>query len=446
MCRSALSLILVEMTASPVELITRKRNAEEHTKEELLSLIDQFVSGRLADYQMSAWLMAVFLNGMSDAEMSALTLAMRDSGKRLSLGKVKKPKVDKHSTGGVGDKLSIPLAPLVACAGLAVPMISGRGLGHTGGTLDKLEAIPGYETQISVSKFESIVREVGASIMGQTSELAPADKRIYALRDVTGTVESRPLIVASILSKKLSAGLDSLLLDVKVGRGAFMKNRKNATALAKSLVQVANALGTRTSALLTDMDLPLGLTIGNGLEVEESIAILQGQGPQDSTELTLRLGAEMLLLGGLHTERRQAQRELERYLKDGSALERLAKMVRAHGADPRYITGEKKLAKAKMRKEVRALSSGYIQDIEPMALAQAALQLGAGRLRAEDRIDPKVGIELHGHVETKVSKGDLLAVIHTEKNKPNVEALVRSAFQIGREKKARNKLVLASIQ
>ena len=286
------------MNPSPVELIIAKRDGGTHAPAEIRAFIDAFVRGEVADYQMSAWLMATFLRGLDDVETVALTEAMLHSGDVLRLPSVELGKVDKHSTGGVGDKISICLAPLVAACGVAVPMISGRGLGHTGGTLDKLEAIPGYSVNIDAKKFERIVREVGVSMIGQTARLAPADKRIYALRDVTGTVECIPLIVASILSKKLAEGIDGLVLDVKVGRGAFMKDLASARALAKALVRVGTRAGKRVVALLTDMSVPIGTTIGNALETREAIEVLNDLGPPDTRELTLALGVEMLLLGG----------------------------------------------------------------------------------------------------------------------------------------------------
>nr|MDQ2647435.1 thymidine phosphorylase [Myxococcota bacterium] len=305
----------------PVEIIQKKRDGAELSPDEIAGLVAGLLDGTVTDYQMSAFLMATFFRGMADRETVALLEAMLHSGKVLKLASVRAPKIDKHSTGGVGDKISLCLAPLVAAAGLAVPMISGRGLGHTGGTLDKLEAIPGYRVGLSPARFERVVRDVGVSLIGQTRELAPADRRIYALRDVTGTVESIPLIVASILSKKLAAGLDGLVLDVKVGRGAFMPDPKRARALARALVRVGKAAGLKTVALLTDMSTPLGLTIGNALETREAIEILNDGGPADVRELTLELGTEMLLVGGLEASRGAARKALERALADGSALE-----------------------------------------------------------------------------------------------------------------------------
>lgn len=419
---------------TPVQLIEKTRDGVELKKDEVRALVRGLLSGELADYQMSAWLMAAYLNGLSDAEMVALTEAMLHSGEVLSMKSVRGPKIDKHSTGGVGDKVSLPLAPLVAAAGLFVPMISGRGLGHTGGTLDKLEAVPGYNTQLDKAQFEKIVSKVGCAIIGQTPRIAPADKKIYALRDVTGTVACRQLIVASILSKKLAAGLDGLVLDVKVGRGAFMVDKKSATALARSLVETSTALGTPATALLTNMDTPLGVTIGNALEVRESIEILKNEGPKDSRELTLRLGAEMLLMAGLAPSRAAAEKKLRDLLASGHALERFARMVEAQGGDPRIVDDLNRLPKAPHRSVLFAQQKGYVVDIEPRGLAEAALRLGAGRLRAEDRVEPSVGLELLVRPGDEVEKGTPLARIHARSaSAARAQAeLVRRSFSIAR--------------
>jgi len=403
---------------SPRDLIAKKRDGQEHSEDEIRALIEQFMGGALTDYQMSAWLMAAFLQGLSERETVHLTRAMLGSGQALELRRTLSPCIDKHSTGGVGDKLSIPLAPLVAATGLKVPMIAGRGLGHTGGTLDKLESIPGYDVRLGVSRFRQILRKVGASIIGQTDAIAPADRRMYALRDVTGTVESRPLIVASILSKKLAAGLDGLVLDVKCGRGAFMQTQSTARALARDLVRVATQLGTPTVALVTNMDEPLGTTIGNALEVRESIDILRGQGPPDSTELVLLLGEEMLLLAEKAEEkpargaRARARARLEEALSSGRALEVLARMVAAHGGDPRVIESPQRLPRARHRIAVRAAKAGIVQSVDARVLAEVALALGAGRRRTEDTIDPAVGVELLKKRGDRVARGEELLLLH----------------------------------
>jgi pyrimidine-nucleoside phosphorylase len=429
-------------------LIVKKRDGGEHAPSEIQSLMDGFLSGELADYQMSAWLMAAYLRGLSAQEMRALTSSMLNSGKRLTLSKVRAPKIDKHSTGGVGDKLSLPLAPLVAEAGLAVPMISGRGLGHTGGTLDKLEAIPGFRVALTGAEFERIVARVGCAIMGQTAELAPADKRIYALRDVTGTVACRPLIVASILSKKLAAGLDGLILDVKVGRGAFMKDYASAKALAADLVNTSTALGTPARALLTPMDTPLGRTVGNALEVRESIEILSNIGPPDATLLTLELGAEMLLLGGLARTRSEALTKLRSLLESGAALERFRKMIEAQGGDPRVVDSPNLLPHARKTVVLEATKPGTVTAIDALALGELSVQLGAGRMRAQDPVDPRVGFEILAPIGTQVGRGNPLVRVHLGKiglSDDRAERL-RAAFSIGRgENNPKPELVLGRV-
>jgi pyrimidine-nucleoside phosphorylase len=432
---------------NPVEMIRTKRDGGSHAEGDIGAFIEQFVAGSVADYQMAAWLMAAFLRGLDDRETVALTEAMLCSGKVLRLPSVKAVKVDKHSTGGVGDKISICLAPLVASCGVAVPMISGRGLGHTGGTLDKLEAIPGYLVQLEPKKFERIVREVGVSMIGQSAELAPADRRIYALRDVTATVECIPLIVASILSKKLAEGIDGLVLDVKVGRGAFMKDLKSARALASALVRVGKSAGKRVVALLTDMSTPIGRTIGNGLETREAIEILRNSGPADTRELTLTLAAEMLLLGKAERTLPAARARLERALADGSAFERFLRLVKAHGGDTRFVEHPERLATAKAKLEVRAARSGYLSDCDAYTLGIAAVALGAGRTRADLAVDPHAGIELFAQRGDRVTRGEPLARIHarTKALAQSEAARVTSAFQISPQKPRSRRVVLDRI-
>ena len=428
-------------------MIRCKRDGGSHSAAEIGDFIEQFSAGAVADYQMSAWLMAVFSRGMTERETVALTHAMLHSGKVLRLPSVKAVKVDKHSTGGVGDKISICLAPLVAACGVAVPMISGRGLGHTGGTLDKLEAIPGYRVRLSAQRFERVVREVGASLIGQSAELAPADRRIYALRDVTATVESIPLIVASILSKKLAEGIDGLVLDVKVGQGAFMKDLTSARALAQALVRVGTASGKRVVALLTAMDTPIGRTIGNGLETREAIEILHDAGPPDTRELTLTLGGEMLLLGKVERSLPAARVRLERALADGSALERFTRMVKAHGGDVRVIEHPQRLANAKAKVEVLARRSGYVSECDAYALGLSAIALGAGRTRADQAVDPSAGIELCAQRGERVTRGQPLALIHarTKRVAESEAARVEQAFRIGSAKPRARRVVLERI-
>jgi pyrimidine-nucleoside phosphorylase len=425
-------------------LIARKRDRRQLSADEIATLIQSFMAGQLADYQMSAFLMAALLNGLDDAETTALTQAMLHSGQVLKLPSVKRYKVDKHSTGGIGDKVSICLAPILACCGVAVPMISGRGLGHTGGTLDKLEAIAGYDTKLSVSRFERVVREVGASIIGQTAEIAPADRRIYALRDVTGTVESIPLIVASILSKKLAEGIDGLVLDVKVGRGAFMKTLPDAQRLAAALIRVGKAAGKDVSALITDMDTPLGKTIGNALEIREAIEIVQGKGPGDTREVTLALGEEALRLAQIAKTSQQARRLLQQAIDSGRAAECLERMIAAHGGDPRVVEHAERLPRAKVQLEVRAAKAGRVLDIDPLQLGLIAIDLGAGRKVAEQAVDHAVGIELCCELGQLVSKGDVVAVIHAQStsNAHAVAGRCAAALRIGPGTARRRRLVL----
>jgi pyrimidine-nucleoside phosphorylase len=434
-------------TVNPVEMIRQKRDGETHSGAEIRSFIDEFLAGSVADYQMSAWLMATFLRGLDDAETVALTEAMLHSGKVLQLPSVKAVKVDKHSTGGVGDKISICLAPLVAACGVAVPMISGRGLGHTGGTLDKLEAIPGYRVQITPRKFERIVRDVGVSMIGQSAELAPADRRIYALRDVTATVECIPLIVASILSKKLAEGIDGLVLDVKVGRGAFMKDLESARALARALVRVGTRAGKRVVALLTDMTAPIGRSIGNGLETREAIDVLNDAGPADTRELTLTLGAEMLVLGKAEPSLLRARARLERALADGSALDRFARMVQAQGGDLRAVEHPERLSNAKAKVEVLATRSGYVADCDAYALGVCAIALGAGRTRAEQSVDPSAGIELCAQRGERVTRRQPIAVIHARSRAlaESEAERVRGAFRLSAAKPKSQRVVIERI-
>lgn len=432
---------------NPVAFVRSKRDGEAHEAAEIRRFIEAFSAGAVADYQMSAWLMAAFQRGMDDRETVALTEAMLHSGDVLTLPSVTLPKVDKHSTGGVGDKISLCLAPLVAACGVAVPMISGRGLGHTGGTLDKLEAIPGYRVQLDPKRFERIVREVGVSMIGQSERLAPADRRIYALRDVTATVECIPLIVASILSKKLAEGIDGLVLDVKVGRGAFMKDRKSARALAQALVRVGGRAGKRVVALLTDMEAPIGRTIGNALETREAIEILRDSGPSDTRELTLTLGAEMLLVARAARSADEARKRLERALADGSAFDRFLRMVRAHGGDPSVVEHPERLPRAKAKLEVAASRSGYVVECDAYALGLSGVALGAGRTRAEQAVDAAAGIELCAVRGERVERGQPLALIHARSRALAASEVerVRGAFRIGQARPRARRVVIERV-
>ena len=428
-------------------MIRSKRDGAAHSPADIREFIARFTAGKVPDYQMSAWLMAAFLRGLDDRETVALTEAMLHSGKVLRLASVKAVKVDKHSTGGVGDKISICLAPLVASCGVAVPMISGRGLGHTGGTLDKLEAIPGYRTELAPARFERVVRQVGVSMIGQSAELAPADRLIYALRDVTATVECIPLIVASILSKKLAEGIDGLVLDVKVGRGAFMKDSKSARALARALVRVGSSAGKRVVALLTDMEAPIGKTIGNALETREAIAVLADSGPADTRELTLTLGAEMLVLGKVARALPEARARLERALADGTAMDRFLRMVRAHGGDTRAVEDPRRLPSAKVKLAVVARRSGYISECDAYALGLVGVALGAGRTRADQAVDPSAGIELLVQRGERVVRGQPVALIHARSKAlaTGEAARVEGAFRIAESKPRARRLVLERI-
>jgi pyrimidine-nucleoside phosphorylase len=429
---------------NPVEFLRKKRDGGEHAPGDISAFVAAYVAGQVADYQASAWLMAAFLNGLSDVETLALTQAMLQSGRVLELPSVKRARVDKHSTGGVGDKISLCLAPLVAACGVAVPMISGRGLGHTGGTLDKLEAISGFKVGLDARRFERIVREVGTCMIGQTGELAPADRRLYALRDVTATVESIPLIVASILSKKLAEGIDGLVLDVKCGGGAFMKDRKSARALAQALVSVGKGAGKRVSALITDMSTPIGRTIGNALETREALEVLRGGGPADTRALTLELGAEMLVVGGRAKKRDAALELLQRALDDRSALGVFRRMVKAQGGDPRVVDDPEKLPRASVQLALSAARAGYVASIDAYELGVLAIELGAGRTRADQTIDPAAGFELHATVGTRVAQGAPLITIHAKSRAlaHRVAPRVAETFTLSRSAPRRGKLVL----
>lgn len=433
--------------ATLVELIQKKRDGGELSAAEIERLIAAFGAGELADYQLSAFLMAVFFRGMSDAETVALTHAMLRSGDVLDLSDIPGAKVDKHSTGGVGDKVSICLAPLVAAAGVRVPMVSGRGLGHTGGTLDKLEAIPGFSVRLEVEAFRRIVADVGTCMIGQTSRIAPADRRIYALRDVTATVESIPLIVASILSKKLAEGIDALVLDVKVGRGAFMKTLDAARALATALVRVGTAAGKRVTALLTDMSAPLGLTIGNALETREALLVLHGRGPNDLTHCTLALGAEMLVSGGAAPDLDAATKKLEEVLASGAALRVMERMVEAQGGDARVVSDPSRLPTAPVRVPVVAQRGGFVAELDALELGLAGVAMGAGRTRADQDVDPVVGIELEKVRGAEVRAGEPLAFLHVrdERDAEAVRERVAGAFTLADEPPAARPLVLERI-
>ncbi|HEX4924975.1 MAG TPA: thymidine phosphorylase [Bdellovibrionales bacterium] len=397
------------MALIPAELIKKKRDRGALTRDEILFLINGYAGGAIPDYQMSAWLMAVVLNGMNDEETHHLTQAMLHSGDVLDFSYLKPAKVDKHSTGGVGDKTSLILAPIVAACGVAVPMISGRGLGHTGGTLDKLESIPGFVTRLPEDKFKAFVEKYGLCFMGQTERICPADKKIYALRDVTGTVESIPLICASIMSKKLAEGIDALVLDVKFGSGAFMKTLPDAEKLARNLISIGEKGGKRVRALLTNMEQPLGAYVGNALEVEECVRIMKNEkSPEwsDTRELSLELSAHMLALGGAASNIEDARKLAEAQLSNGKALEKFETISAAHGGDL------KALPKPSRDAVVEAPSDGYVTAFQNEQVGLASLLIGAGRIKASDVIDPVAGLKVHVKIGHKVSKGQPLFTLY----------------------------------
>lgn len=396
-----------------VDIITKKRDGHELTAEEITFFVDGYVAGRIPDYQVSSLLMAILFKGMTNAEIVTLTDRMEHSGDVMDLSCIKGIKVDKHSTGGVGDKTSIALGPMVAACGAKLAKMSGRGLGHTGGTLDKLESIPGMNVFRTEEEFIKQVNEIGIAIVGQTGTLVPADKKLYALRDVTGTVESTPLIASSVMSKKLASGSDCILLDVKFGNGAFMKNLESAKELAHIMCNIGNALGRDTRAVLTDMEQPLGLAVGNALEIKEAIATLHGQGPKDFTDLCLRSGAIMLEQAKIAKNEEEAIKMLKKAIKDGSAFQKLREMVIAQGGDVSYIDHPEKFEESKYVVEVKAPRSGYVKRIVALEIGESAMRLGAGRETFDDVIDMSAGIVLNKKVGDKVNKGDVLCVAHT---------------------------------
>ena len=412
----------------PQWIIERKRDGAALAESDIREWIARFTDGRLPDYQMAALAMAIYFRGMAPEETLALTDAMMRSGDALSWDSLDRPTADKHSTGGIGDKLSIPLAPLVAACGVAVPMISGRGLGITGGTLDKLESIPGYDTRLPEARFREVVGAVGCSIVGQTDRLAPADRKLYALRDVTGTVPSIPLITASILSKKLAEGAQTLVFDVKCGAGAFMKTPEGARELADSLLAVARGAGRKAEALVTGMDEPLGRTAGNALEILESVEILRGGGPDDARELVLRLAVPMLTLSGAAPDEAAARALLEQKLASGAALETFARMVEAHGGDPRVAESpETVLPRAPAEMDVPAPRAGAITRADADGIGRVVLLLGGGRRAVTDTIDPSVGVSRLRKVGERVEAGEPLLRLHA-RSRAEAEALVPAAL------------------
>lgn len=428
------------------DLIAKKRDGGSLTAQEMRYMIREYVNGNIPDYQMSAFLMAVYLKGMTEEETVSMTLEVAHSGDMVDLSSIEGIKVDKHSTGGVGDKTTLIIAPIVAACGVKVAKMSGRGLGHTGGTVDKLEAIPGFQTVIPQKKFYEIVNTIGVSVIGQSGNLAPADKKLYALRDVTATVESIPLIAASIMSKKLAAGSDAILLDVKTGSGAFMKTVEDAIALAKAMVSIGENAGRKTAALITDMDIPLGNHIGNSLEVIEAVDTLKGNGPEDLTKVSIHLAANMLYLAGKGTVE-ECLELVKSVIADGSALERLASMVDAQGGDTSVIYNTENFAKAPYEYPVIAEEEGYILSMNTEDCGIASSMLGAGRETKESDIDYTAGIILTKKVGDYVNKGDLLATMYTSNKElfVNAEKRYRSALVFSAEKPERKPLIFARI-
>jgi pyrimidine-nucleoside phosphorylase/thymidine phosphorylase len=425
------------------DIIYKKRERVALTAEEIRFFVQGYAQGDIPDYQASALLMAVFLNGMTDEEMLALTHEMLASGQVLEWPDLPGCRVDKHSTGGVGDKTSLILAPIVAAAGVYVPMISGRGLGHTGGTLDKLESIPGFNVRLTTDEFRSVLKSTHLAFAGQTEEIAPADRKLYALRDVTATVESIPLIASSILSKKLAEGIDALVLDVKTGAGAFMKSQSDAQALARTLVQIGKGAGKRVVALITDMNQPLGTHVGNTLEVVESVGVLTGQVKGDLAELSFELAAHMLVLGEAAEDLAKARRRVQEIVEKGAALRKFQEVVAAQGGDSQALEEHARMPTAKRSETITAAQRGYVQAIDAEEVGVAAMLLGAGRTQVDAAIDHGAGVVLHHKVGDKVEQDAHLATLYFNSDTKKKEAhdRVKAAFRIGDQPPAKPKLI-----
>jgi pyrimidine-nucleoside phosphorylase len=421
------------MNISALDVIRKKRDGNELSREEVDFFIRGYTRGEIPDSQAAAWLMAVVLRGLTRREAADLTDAMLHSGEVLDLSPLSAPKVDKHSTGGVGDKTSFVLAPLAAAGGLIVPMISGRGLGHTGGTLDKYEAIPGVSVNLTVPRFREVLGSCGCAIVGATAEIAPADRKLYALRNVTGTVESPFLICASIMSKKLAEGIDALVLDVKTGSGSFLKHDEDATHVSNLMVETGRRMGKKTVALITDMDQPLGCKVGNALEVDEAISVLRGRGPEDLRQLCLELAGWMFHLGGRADSVEEGKRLSAELIGSGKAFERFRQMVALQGGEVEAVDDPRRLPKAQSKLEVVSPKSGYVTSIQCEAIGKASVILGGGREKEGDAVDPAVGIVLHKKVAQPVKAGEPLCTIHY--NSParldRARPLIEQSFQIG---------------
>jgi pyrimidine-nucleoside phosphorylase len=431
--------------ARAVDVIQRKRDGHELAPADIAAFIEGYTRGAIPDYQASAFAMAVYFKGMTAAETVALTRAMMETGEVLDLRDLPGPKVDKHSTGGVGDKTSLILAPLAAACGVFVPMISGRGLGHTGGTLDKLEAIPGFRVGLSLEEFRAVLRKSRLGLIGQTPEIAPADRKLYALRDVTSTVESRPLIAASIMSKKMAEGIDALILDVKTGDGAFMQKYEDSQALAQTMVDIGRGMGKKVAALITDMDQPLGRAVGNALEVTESVETLRGRGPKDLEDLSVELAAWMLSLAGAAPSVDAARPRVREALRSGAGLAKFREVIELQGGDPKVCDDPRHLPAAREKVEVRAEAAGRVASIACRAVGTAAMLLGAGRETVDSRIDPAVGLILNKKVGDPVEKGEPLLTLHVNDRRRLDESLemLKGAIRIAPEAAAPGPLIRA---
>lgn len=429
------------------DIIKKKRDGGKLSDEEIKFFVNGCADGSIPDYQISALCMAIYFRGMDVDETTALTLAVRDSGDRLDFSKIKGIRADKHSTGGVGDKTSLIIAPIVASLGVKVAKMSGRGLGHTGGTVDKLESIPGFNTSLSTEEFERIVNDIGIAIVGQTASLAPADKKLYAIRDVTATVDSMPLIAASIMGKKLAADDDCIVLDVKTGSGSFMKTKEDSEKLARLMVDIGKRAGKKISALITDMDVPLGYAIGNSLEVEEAIETLKGNGPKDLTEVCYALASDMLYLAGYGSEA-ECRRKAENAVNGGAALRKFREMVGAQGGDVSVVDDPTKFPQAKYSAEVKANATGYIGKVDTEGYGIASLLLGAGRNAAGEKIDYSAGIRLVKKTGDFVDKGDVIAIMYTDDENRFADAEKRfiDATTITNEKPEPEKLILGKVE
>jgi pyrimidine-nucleoside phosphorylase len=431
-----------------VDLILRKRDSGEHSREEIDFLVSGYTSGQIPDYQMAAWLMAVWLRGMSRSETAALTDAMLHSGEVLDLSELPGKKVDKHSTGGIGDKTSLVLAPIVAAGGLTVPMISGRGLGHTGGTLDKLEAIPGFNVNLSLQQFHHVLKECGMGLIGPTKEIAPADKKIYALRDATSTVESIGLICGSIMSKKLAEGIDALVLDVKTGSGAFMKSEEDAVELAEVMIDTGGRMSKKVVALITDMSQPLGRAVGHANEVAECIEVLNGEGPADLRELSIELSAWMFYLGERTKDVNEGRRLAENMIASGKAKEKFKQGIRLQGGDPTVIDEPGRLPQPRNGAPVLSPATGYLCGLDCQQLGIALAMLGGGREKKEDAIDHGVGLEFHKRIGDRVEKGQALLTIGYNSDAKLAEAktMIAASYAIGLDVPEKPRLIRRVLQ